>query len=100
MFKPKLYAGVIGGTLMVGMMLSNPAMAGKDVTEAEVPPAAVKWFKSTYPTATKVEWEQKKKHIGKLKGQTVYEVEFEDEFGIDHEVTLSSEGKLIKGKLD
>jgi len=100
MSKQKLFAGMLGGMLTLGLTLSNPAMAGKDVTEAEVPEAAVKWFKSTYPNAKNVEWEQKKKHIGKLRGQTVYEVEFEDEYDIDHEVTLSAEGKLIKGKLD
>ena len=100
MSKQTLYAGLIGGMLTLGLTLSNTAMAGKDLTEAEVPPAALKWFKATYPTATKVEWEQKKKHLGKLRGQTLYEVEFEDEYGIDHEVTLSAEGKLIKGKSD
>ena len=100
MSKQKLYAGLIGGMLMLGLTLSNPAMAGKDLTEAEVPEAAMKWFKSTYPKATDVEWEEKKVHIGKMKGQKVYEVEFEDEYGIDHDILLNAEGKLIKGKSD
>lgn len=100
MSKQTLYAGIMGGMLTLGLTLSNPAMAGKDLTEAEVPEAALKWFKSTYPNAKDVEWEQKKKHLGKLRGQTLYEVEFEDEYGIDHEVLLTAEGKLIKGKSD
>ncbi len=85
---------------MLGLSLSNPAMAGKDLNEAEVPPAALKWFKATYPNAAKVEWEQKKVHIGKRRGETIYEVEFTDEYDIDHEVNVSADGKLIKGKLD
>lgn len=100
MSKQTLYAGLMGGMLTLGLTLSNPAMAGKDLTEAEVPEAALKWFQSTYPNAKDVEWEQKKKHLGKLRGQTLYEVEFEDEYGIDHEVLLTAEGKLIKGKSD
>lgn len=100
MITRKICAGLMGGILVLGLTLSNRAMAGKDVTEAEVPEAAVKWFQKTYPNAKEVEWEQKKVHLGKQRGQTVYEVEFEDDHGIDHEVTLSSEGKLIKGKLD
>jgi hypothetical protein len=96
----KICAGLMGGMLVLGLTLSSQAMAGKDLTEAEVPEAAVKWFHSTYPKATDVEWEQKKVRIGKERGETVYEVEFTDEYGIDHEVKLSAEGKLIKGKLD
>jgi hypothetical protein len=100
MFKQKLYAGLIGGVLMLGLTLSTPAMAYNDLTEAEVPEAALKWFQKTYPHATKVQWEQKKVHIGKKRGQTIYEVEFTDEYDIDHEINLTAEGKLIKGKLD
>lgn len=100
MFKQKLYAGLIGGILMLGLTLSNQAMADKDLTEAEVPEGAVRWFKQAYPNATNVEWEQKKVHIGKRRGETVYEVEFTDELDIDHEVRLTADGTLIKGELD
>lgn len=96
----KLYAGLMGAILTLGLMLSNPALAGKDLTEAEVPEGALNWFKKTYPKATDAKWEEKKVHLGKMKGQKVYEVEFEDEYGIDHEVRLTAEGKLIKGKID
>ena len=100
MSKQKLYAGLIGGALMLGLTLSNPAMAGKDLTEAEVPEAALKWFKKAYPKATKVEWEQDRVNMGKLKGVKLYEVEFEDEYGIDHEILYGADGKLYKGELD
>jgi hypothetical protein len=100
MFKQKLWTGLVGGMLMLGLALSNPAMAGKDLTEAEVPEAALKWFQKTYPKAMKVEWEQDRVNMGRLKGVTIYEVEFEDEYGIDHEVKLTAEGKLVKGELD
>ena len=85
MSKQKLYTGLIGAALMLGLILSNPAMAGKDVTEAELPEVVLKTFKEAYPNAKKVEWEHKKVHIGDLKGLPLYEVEFEDENGIDHE---------------
>ncbi|MGZ8237019.1 MAG: hypothetical protein ACXW1Z_15350 [Methylobacter sp.] len=100
MFKQKLYAGLIGGVLMLGLTLSTPAMAGKDLTEAEVPEGAKNWFQKTYPKATKVEWEQKKVNIGKRRGETLYEVEFTDEYDIDHEVKLTADGQLVKGDLD
>jgi len=100
MFKQKLYAGLIGGVLMLGLTLSNPAMAGKDLTEAEVPEGAMATFQKTYPKATNVEWEQTKVHMGKLKGTPVYEVKFKDEYGIGHKMLLSPEGKLYKGKVD
>ena len=100
MLKQKLYAGLIGGMLMLGLTLSNPAMAGKDLTGAEVPPAALKAFQAMYPNAQKVEWKQKKKNIGELKGQTVYEVEFENEYGLDLEDRFTADGKLVKEKMD
>jgi uncharacterized protein YpmB len=98
MFKQKLYTGLIGAVLMLGLTLSNPAMA-KDVTEAEVPEAVVKAFKKIYPNAVEVEWELKKVHIGKLKGTPLYEVEFQDENGIDHEMKYSPEGKMYKSTI-
>ena len=100
MFKQKLYAGLAGAVLMLGLTLSTPAMAGKDVTEAEVPEAVTKAFKKIYPDAVEVKWELKKVHLGKLKGLPIYEVEFEDENGVDHEMFYSAEGKLYKSKLD
>jgi len=100
MSKQKLYAGLIGAALMLGLTLSNPALAAKDVTEGEVPEAVVKKFKMAYPHAAMVKWEHKKVHMGKLKGLELYEVEFEDEDGIDHEILYGADGKLYKGKMD
>ncbi len=100
MSKQKLYAGLIGGMLMLGLTLSNPAMAGKDLTSAEVPEAVMKAFQSMYPKAQKVKWEQKKKNLGELKGVTVYEVEFENEYGLDLEDRFTADGKLVKEKMD
>ena len=100
MLKQKLYAGLIGAALMLGLTLSNPAMAAKDVTEGEVPEKVVKKFKMAYPHAAMVKWEHKKVHMGKLKGLELYEVEFEDADGIDHEILYGADGKLYKGKMD
>ncbi|MGZ8237018.1 MAG: hypothetical protein ACXW1Z_15355 [Methylobacter sp.] len=100
MSNQKLYAGLIGGVLMLGLTLSNQAMAGKDVTEAEVPAPVVKAFKELYPKAVQVEWEYKKVTSGELKGVPMYEVEFEDELGVDHEVIFDPDGKMLKSKLD
>ena len=100
MSKQKLYAGLIGAVLTLGLTLSNPALAAKDVTEAEVPEKVVKTFKKAYPNAAMVEWEHKKVHMGKLKGLELYEVEFEDADGIDHEILYGADGKLYKGKMD
>ena len=99
MFKQKLYAGLAGAVLMLGLTLSTPAMAFNSVTEAEVPEAVMKAFKKIYPDAVKVEWKLKKVHLGKLKGTPVYEVEFEDKDGIDHEMKYSPEGKLYKSTI-
>ena len=100
MSKQKLYSGLIGIVLMLGLTLSNPAMAGKDVKESELPEIVLKTFKEAYPNAKKVEWEHKKVHIGDLKGLPLYEVEFEDENGIDHENLYGADGKLYKSGID
>ena len=52
MSKQKLYTGLIGAALMLGLTLSNPAMAGKDVKESELPEVVLKTFKEAYPNAT------------------------------------------------
>ena len=99
MSKQKLYAGMIGAVLVLSLTLSNQAMAGKDVTEADLPEVVLKTFKQAYPNAAKAEWEHKKVHMGKMKGLPVYEVEFEDENGIDHEVLYGADGKVYKSKI-
>ena len=101
MSKQKLYTGLIGAALMLGMTLSNPAMAGmKNMKESDLPETVLKTFKAAYPNAKKVEWEHKKVHIGDLKGLPVYEVEFEDENGVDHENLYGADGKLYKSGID
>jgi uncharacterized membrane protein YkoI len=99
MTKQKLYTGVIGGVAVLSLTMGTP-VAAKDVAESEVPEAAVQTFKKLYPNAVEVEWELKKVHMGKLKGLPVYEVEFQDADGVDHEMLLSPEGKVYKSKLD
>jgi uncharacterized membrane protein YkoI len=99
MLKQKLYAGMIGGAVMLGLTMATP-VAAKDLPESEVPAAAMEKFKTLYPNAVKVEWDLKKVHIGKLRGTPVYEVEFQDADGIDHELLLSPEGDVYKSKLD
>ena len=95
MSKQKLYTGLLGAALMLGLTLSNPAMAGKDVKESELPEIVLKTFKEAYPNAKKVEWEHKKVHIGDLKDLPLYEVEFEDENGVDHENLYGADGKAL-----
>jgi uncharacterized protein YpmB len=65
-----------------------------------VPEAVLKTFKKAYPNAAMVEWEHKKVHIGDLKGLPIYEVEFEDENGVDHENLYGADGKLYKSGID
>jgi hypothetical protein len=84
---------------MLGLTMAFP-VAAKDVPESEVPEPVLKTFKTLYPKAVEVEWELKKVHMGKLKGLPVYEVEFQDADGVDHEMLLSPEGKVYKSKLD
>ena len=100
MSKQKLYSGLLGAALMLGLSLSNQAMAGKDVKESELPEIVLKSFKEAYPNAKNVEWEHKKVHIGDLKGLPLYEVEFEDENGVDHENLYGADGKLYKSGID
>ena len=100
MSKQKLYSGLLGAVLMLGLTLSNQAMAGKDVKESELPEIVLKTFKEAYPNAQKVEWEHKKVHIGDLKGLPLYEVEFEDADGVDHENLYGADGKLYKSGID
>jgi hypothetical protein len=100
MSKQKLYTGLLGAALMLGLTLSNPAMAGKDVKESELPEIVLKTFKDAYPNAKKVEWEHKKVHIGDLKDLPLYEVEFEDDNGVDHENLYGADGKLYKSGID
>lgn len=99
MSNQKFYTGLIGGVMLLGLTMGTP-VAAKDVTEAEVPPPVMQTFKMLYPHAVEVEWELKKVHMGKLKGLPVYEVEFQDADGVDHEMLLSPEGKVYKSKLD
>jgi uncharacterized protein YpmB len=99
MSNQKLYAGLIGGAVMLGLTMATP-VAAKDVPESEVPKGAMEKFKTLYPKAVEVEWELKKVHMGDLKGVPVYEVEFQDADGVDHELLLSPEGDVYKSKLD
>jgi hypothetical protein len=99
MAKQNLYTGLIGGAVVLGLTMGTP-VAAKDVAEAEVPEAVMQTFKMLYPNAVEVEWELKKVHMGKLKGLPIYEVEFQDSDGVDHEMLLSPEGKVYKSKLD
>ncbi|MGJ0515445.1 MAG: hypothetical protein ACR65O_06805 [Methylomicrobium sp.] len=99
MSKQKLSTGLIGGVMVLGLTMGTQ-VAAKDVAESEVPEAVMQTFRTLYPKAVEVEWELKKVHMGKLKGLPVYEVEFQDADGVDHEMLLSPEGKVYKSKLD
>jgi hypothetical protein len=72
------------------MVAAQPAMAGKNIIEAEVPPAVIAAFKAAYPNATGVEYEEETEH-----GAKVYEVEFKAD-GRKWEIDYSPDGKVIK----
>lgn len=76
------------------MMLAPTAMAGRNLTEAEAPPAVVAAFKSAYPNATSIEYEEEME-----KGVQTYEVEFTSE-GKKWEVEYSPDGKVLKTDQD
>jgi uncharacterized membrane protein YkoI len=80
--------------LVSTLLASGSVLAGKDVTEQQVPPAVLKTFKSVYPNVSDVEYEEKTKN-----GQTVYKIEFKEN-GLKHEVVYSADGKVLKAKLD
>lgn len=63
----------------------------QDIPQSQVPSVIVNKFNSEFPKATDVEWE--------MEG-TLYNVEFETGFDIDHEIWFDSEGKIVKHKED
>ena len=73
-----------------GLLVSIHSIAGKDITEYQVPPAVLTAFKSAYPNATDVEYEENMKN-----GVKVYEVEFKVN-DVKYEVDYSVEGKVLK----
>ena len=79
----------------IGFMMVTPTtMAGKNLTEAEVPAAVVTAFKSAYPNATNIEYEEELE-----KGVQTYEVEFTSE-GKKWEVDYTPDGKVLKTEQD
>ncbi|MFM8445150.1 MAG: PepSY domain-containing protein [Methylococcus sp.] len=80
---------------VIGFMgVTSSAMAGRSLAEAEVPPAVVAAFKSAYPNATGIEYEEETE-----KGQPSYEVEFTSE-GKKWEVDYTPDGKVLKTEQD
>lgn len=67
------------------------ALSAQDISERMVPSVVLNTFNVAYPTAIDVDWEQK----GKF-----YEVEFELDWNMDHEIWYNEEGKVIKHKED
>lgn len=79
----------------IGFMMVTPTtMAGKNLTESEVPAAVVTAFKSVYPNATNIEYEEELE-----KGAQTYEVEFTSE-GKKWEVDYTPDGKVLKTEQD
>lgn len=76
------------------MVAVQPAMAGKNITEAEVPPAVIAAFKAAYPNASGVAYEEEME-----KGAKSYEMEFMSE-GKKWEVEYTPDGKVLKTEQD
>lgn len=72
--------------IAAGVMLGTVMSYGQNISSAQVSSVVLNNFKTEFPKASDVEWEQK---------DTVYEVDFEIAL-TDHEAWFDSAGKLIK----
>lgn len=63
----------------------------QDIPQSQVPSVIVNEFNKQFPKATDVEWEM---------DGSLYDVEFEIGWNIDHEVWYNAEGKMVKHKED
>lgn len=63
----------------------------QDVPQSQVPSVILNAFTSQFPKATDVEWEM---------SGSLYQVEFEIGWNVDHEVWYNDSGKIVKHKED
>ncbi len=77
---------VFGTTLAIAFTTQ-----AQDIPQSQVPSVIVNEFNKQFPKATDVEWEM---------DGSLYDVEFEIGWNIDHEVWYNAEGKMVKHKED
>ena len=77
---------VFGTTLAIALTTQ-----AQDIPQSQVPSVIVNEFNKQFPKATDVEWEM---------DGSLYDVEFEIGWNIDHEVWYNAEGKMVKHKED
>lgn len=77
---------VFGTTLAIALTTQ-----AQDIPQSQVPSVIVNEFNKQFPKATDVEWEM---------DGSLYDVEFEIGWNIDHEVWYNTEGKMVKHKED
>lgn len=77
---------VFGTTLAIALTTQ-----AQDIPQSQVPSVIVNEFNKQFPKATDVEWEM---------DGSLYNVEFEIGWNIDHEVWYNAEGKVVKHKED
>lgn len=82
----KKQLSVFGTTLAIAL-----AAQAQDIPQSQVPSVIVNKFNKQFPKATDVEWEM---------DGSLYNVEFEIGWNIDHEVWYNAEGKVVRHKED
>lgn len=71
------------------LMATASALQAQDISQSQVPSVIVNEFSSQFSKATDVEWEM---------DGSLYKVDFEMSWNIDHEIWYNAEGKIIKCK--
>lgn len=78
--------------LILGTAIAIASVSqAQDISQSQVPSVIVNEFNKQFPKATDVEWEM---------DGSLYNVDFEIGWNIDHEVWYNAEGKTVKHKED
>lgn len=75
--------------LTLGALTTFSLVNAQDIAQAQVPSVILNAFTSQFADATDVEWEM---------SGTLYNVDFEIGWGVDHEVWFDAEGQVVKHK--
>lgn len=78
-------------TMVVGLLLSAGNLMAQDLPKSQVPSVIANKFAAQFPKARDIDWERK----GEL-----YNVEFELDRNMDHEIWYDKDGQLVKHKED
>lgn len=76
--------------LIFGTIIASAStLHAQDISQSQVPSVVVNEFNKEFPKATDLEWEM---------DGSLYNVEFEVGWNIEHEVWYNAEGKMLKHK--